>query len=240
MSILSLSSGYGGLELAIQAAFGPQTIDAVCDNYKPARQVLAHHHPAAAIHDDVNDPNLLDYKSYIVAFGFPCQDLSRAGKQAGLNGTRSGLFYACMNVVRAVQPTEVIVENVPQAEKYANAINQMTWRTTDPSHASNAKHHPPSPRTTERHTAHPNVAAQPAPHNARSGAKQIQSESKTTTSAAATSMCRKRKATNPRRARSAAPHSPPLEAAVSTVQTNAAARRSKSKDNNGMKATQRQ
>lgn len=117
MSILSLCSGYGGLELAIQAAFGPQAIDAVCDNYKPARQVLAHHHPAATIHNDVSDATLLDYKSDTIAFGFPCQDLSRAGKQAGLNGTRSSLFYACMGVVRAVQPTEVIVENVPQAEK---------------------------------------------------------------------------------------------------------------------------
>ncbi len=124
MSILSLCSGYGGLELAIQAAFGHQTIDAVCDNYKPARQTLAHHHPNTNVHTDINDPTLLDYKSDIVSFGFPCQDLSRAGKQAGLNGTRSSLFYACMNIVRAVQPTEVIVENVPQAEKHADTINQ--------------------------------------------------------------------------------------------------------------------
>lgn len=124
MSILSLCSGYGGLELALQSAFGPQRIDAVCDNYKAARQVLAHYHPTTAIHNDVNDPALSDYKSDVITFGFPCQDLSRAGKQAGLNGPRSSLFYACMNVVRAVRPTEVIVENVPQAEKYANIINQ--------------------------------------------------------------------------------------------------------------------
>lgn len=124
MSILSLCSGYGGLELAIQATFGHQTIDAVCDNYKPARQVLTRHYSNTNIHTDVNDPSLLDYKSDIITFGFPCQDLSRAGKQAGLNGARSGLFYACMNVVRAVQPTEVVIENVPQVEKYADTINQ--------------------------------------------------------------------------------------------------------------------
>lgn len=127
MRILSLCSGYGGLELAIQAAFGTQAIDAVCDNYKPARQVLRRHHPNTNIHTDVNDPSLLEYKSDIIAFGFPCQDLSRAGKQAGLNGTRSSLFYACMDVVRATQPTEVIIENVPQAEKYANIINRELW-----------------------------------------------------------------------------------------------------------------
>lgn len=127
MSILSLCSGYGGLELAIQAAFGPQAIDAACDNYKPARHTLAYHNPDATIYNDVRDPELLDYHSDIVAFGFPCQDLSRAGKQSGLNGARSRLFYSCMEVVRAVRPTEVVIENVPQAKKYANAINQELW-----------------------------------------------------------------------------------------------------------------
>ena len=73
MSILSLCSGYGGLELALQAAFGPQNIDAICDNYKPARQVLAHHHPEAAIHNDVSDTTLLDYKSSIITFGSPAR-----------------------------------------------------------------------------------------------------------------------------------------------------------------------
>lgn len=127
MSILSLCSGYGGLELAIQATFGPQAIDAVCDNYRPARHVLTQHNPGVVVYDDISAPGLLDYHSDIIAFGFPCQDLSRAGKQAGLNGARSSLFYTCMEVVRAVQPTEVIIENVPQAKKYANAINQELW-----------------------------------------------------------------------------------------------------------------
>lgn len=124
MSVLSLCSGYGGLELATQAAFGPQTIDAACDNYKPARRVLSHHNPGTTVYDDVAASALLDYRSDIVTFGFPCQDLSRAGKRAGLNGPRSSLFFACMDIVRATQPTEVIVENVPQAEKYTNTIDQ--------------------------------------------------------------------------------------------------------------------
>ena len=111
MSILSLCSGYGGLEQAIDQALGHQTIDAYCDNYKPARQVLKTHNPWTRIHNDVNDEALLNYKSSIIAFGFPCQDLSNAGKRAGINGTRSSLFYTCMNVVRAVQPTEIIIEN---------------------------------------------------------------------------------------------------------------------------------
>lgn len=84
MSILSLCSGYGGLEQAIDQALGHQTIDAYCDNYKPARQVLKTHNPWTRIHNDVNDEALLNYKSSIIAFGFPCQDLSNAGKRAGI------------------------------------------------------------------------------------------------------------------------------------------------------------
>lgn len=127
MSILSLCSGYGGLEQAIDQVLGHQTIDAYCDNYKPARQVLKTHNPRTRIHNDVNDEALLNYKSSIIAFGFPCQDLSNAGKRAGINGTRSSLFYTCMNVVRAVQPTEIIIENVPQVERYKDTINQELW-----------------------------------------------------------------------------------------------------------------
>ena len=54
MSILSLCSGYGGLEQAIDQVLGHQTIDAYCDNYKPARQVLKTHNPWTRIHNDVN------------------------------------------------------------------------------------------------------------------------------------------------------------------------------------------
>ena len=127
MSILSLCSGYGGLEQAINQVFTTPVVDAYCDNYRPARQVLQTHNPNTRIHNDVNDEALLNYKSSIIAFGFPCQDLSNAGKRAGLNGTRSSLFYTCMNIARAVQPTEIIIENVPQVERYKDTINQELW-----------------------------------------------------------------------------------------------------------------
>ena len=127
MTILSLCSGYGGLEQAIHQTFGPLPITAYCDNYKPARQVLRAHNPHTPIHTNVTDTYLTQYDPTIIAFGFPCQDLSNAGKRAGLNGTRSSLFYDCMDIVRAAYPTEVIIENVPQVERYKDVINQEFW-----------------------------------------------------------------------------------------------------------------
>jgi DNA (cytosine-5)-methyltransferase 1 len=49
----------------------------------------------------------------IVCGGFPCQDISLAGKGGGLEGARSGLFYELMRVVREVGPRLVFLENTP-------------------------------------------------------------------------------------------------------------------------------
>lgn len=71
--------------------------------------------------------NLLDWRSYrselssvgCIAFGFPCQGISVMGNVAGdqshrgLKDSRSGLFYACMDIVSFVQPAWVVIENVP-------------------------------------------------------------------------------------------------------------------------------
>lgn len=49
----------------------------------------------------------------IVTAGFPCQDLSVAGKRAGLAGTRSGLFWEAIRIVGELRPTWLVLENVP-------------------------------------------------------------------------------------------------------------------------------
>lgn len=88
MRVLSLCSGYGGLELALSQALPTQTLDlvAVCDNYGPSRSVLAEYWPDSGQFKDVHDPALDAVEADIVTFGFPCQDLSRAGHGAGLRG----------------------------------------------------------------------------------------------------------------------------------------------------------
>ena len=125
MRVLSLCSGYGGLELALSKALSSQALDlvAVCDNYGPARKVLSQHWPAAAQFKDVHDPALNSVQSDVVTFGFPCQDLSRAGRGAGLRGSRSGLFFRCVEVGHLSGADALVVENVPQALRYRDEID---------------------------------------------------------------------------------------------------------------------
>lgn len=125
MRVLSLCSGYGGLELALSRALPDRDLDliAVCDNYGPARKVLARHWPEASQFKDVHDPALDRVRAEVVTFGFPCQDLSRAGHGAGLRGSRSGLFFRCADIGHLSGARTLIIENVPQALRYREAID---------------------------------------------------------------------------------------------------------------------
>lgn len=124
MQVLSLCSGYGGLELALQRILTPAVPVAFCDIYGPARQVLETHYPDVPIYRDVLDPALKEIRAGAVTFGFPCQDLSNAGNRAGLiEGKRSSLFFSCMEVVEAVRPQAVFIENVPQLQRYRDIVD---------------------------------------------------------------------------------------------------------------------
>ena len=126
MRVLSLCSGYGGLDLALSQALpsapAPEMV-AVCDNYGPSRTVLARHWPEVRQFKDVHDHDLEDCQADIVTFGFPCQDLSRAGHGAGLSGSRSGLFFRCAEIGHLSGASALIIENVPQALKYRDRID---------------------------------------------------------------------------------------------------------------------
>lgn len=129
MKVLSLCSGYGGLELALDALFpGRVSTISVCDNYAPARQVLAKRFSRAAQYSDVADPLIEQENADVVTFGFPCQDLSRAGKGAGLRGSRSGLFFRCTEVGHLSGARTLVIENVPQARKHRAAIDAELLR----------------------------------------------------------------------------------------------------------------
>ncbi len=111
----SLFSGIGGLDLAVEAVTGARTVwqverDAWC------RSVLARHWPEARRYDDVMTAGTEGQELErvdIIAGGFPCQDVSVAGKRAGLTGgERSGLWSEFARIVRVVRPRFVFVENV--------------------------------------------------------------------------------------------------------------------------------
>jgi DNA (cytosine-5)-methyltransferase 1 len=125
MRVLSLCSGYGGLELALARALPDLdlSLTAICDNYGPSRAVLRSHWPEAAQFKDVHDPALDFAQADVITFGFPCQDLSRAGHGAGLRGSRSGLFFRCAEIGHLSGARVLAIENVPQALKYRKAID---------------------------------------------------------------------------------------------------------------------
>lgn len=130
MRVLSLCSGYGGLELALSQALPDRDLDllAVCDNYGPARPVLKAHWPESVQFKDVHAPALEGLQADVVTFGFPCQDLSRAGHGAGLRGSRSGLFFRCAEVGHLSDAQALVIENVPQALRYREAIDSELGR----------------------------------------------------------------------------------------------------------------
>src|SRR5689334_19048711 len=89
---------------------------AFCEINPFCRRVLAKHWPSIPVFPDVCT---LDAKSLagvgaidVIVGGFPCQDVSHAGKRAGLSGTRSGLYRELVRAIRVVRPKHAIVENV--------------------------------------------------------------------------------------------------------------------------------
>lgn len=109
----SLFSGIGGLELGLEAAgFGPVAWQVEIDPF--CRQVLAKHWPDAdrSVTDvRLAGPDVLA-RVNLICGGFPCQDVSSAGKGAGLDGERSGLWKEYRRVLDELRPDFAIVENV--------------------------------------------------------------------------------------------------------------------------------
>jgi DNA (cytosine-5)-methyltransferase 1 len=112
MNVLDLFSGIGGFSLGFERA-GMKTI-AFCECEKHAKLILKKHWPDVPIFDDVSK---LDGKQYrgtvdIVCGGFPCQDLSQAGAQAGFDGERSILYREMLRIISECLPRYAIFENV--------------------------------------------------------------------------------------------------------------------------------
>lgn len=109
LKVLDLFSGIGGFSLGLEATGGFQTV-AFCEIDPFCRRVLAKHWPGVPILDDVRTDRFPD--ADIIVGGFPCQDVSRAGKRAGVSGERSGLYRELVRAVRLVGPKYAILENV--------------------------------------------------------------------------------------------------------------------------------
>jgi len=134
-TFVSLFAGVGGFDLGFERAghtcVGQVEID------KHAQKILKKHWPHVPLHDDVTtaiewakEIDLIG-KVDIVCGGFPCQDVSVAGKRAGARaGTRSGLFWDAIRFAEEVKAKTIVLENVPGLLSSNNGRDFGTVLTT--------------------------------------------------------------------------------------------------------------
>lgn len=117
LRVLDLFSGIGGFSLGLERTGGFETV-AFCEIEPFPRRVLAKHWPKVPCYHDVRELTAARLAADgiavdVITGGFPCQDLSTAGKQAGMGeGTRSGLFSEIVRLARELRPIYFIMENV--------------------------------------------------------------------------------------------------------------------------------
>jgi DNA (cytosine-5)-methyltransferase 1 len=111
MSVVGLFAGIGGFELGLARAGFHASL--MCDVLPASRAVLESRFPEVAYHDDVTTLRSLPRGTELLCAGFPCQDLSQAGRTAGLDGERSGLIAEVFRLLRRQRVATVVVENVP-------------------------------------------------------------------------------------------------------------------------------
>jgi DNA (cytosine-5)-methyltransferase 1 len=116
MRVLDLFSGIGAFSLGLERA-GMKTIS-FCEIDPFCRRVLAKHWPGVRCYHDVRELSAQHLTADgigsidVICGGFPCQDISVAGRGAGINGARSGLWSEYARLIGEIRPRYVIVENV--------------------------------------------------------------------------------------------------------------------------------
>ena len=116
LKLLDLFSGIGGFSLGLERSGGFETV-AFCEIEPFCQKVLAKHWSKVPCYDDIRTLTAERLAADGIAVdaicgGFPCQDLSMAGKQRGITGERSGLWGQYARIVGELRPQLFIVENV--------------------------------------------------------------------------------------------------------------------------------
>ena len=113
LKLIDAFSGIGGFSLAAEQIVGGfETVAFVeCEPY--CQKILKKHWPTVPIYDDIRTYKPEPYSADVICGGFPCQDISVAGRGEGITEeTRSGLFHELLRVIRLVRPRFVVLENV--------------------------------------------------------------------------------------------------------------------------------
>ena len=113
LKVLDCFSGIGGFALAESFFKGQFETKQFVEINPYCQQVLSKNFKGVPIHDDIKTFTAPRGSFQVCTFGFPCQDISVAGSQSGIGeGTRSGLFYECIRLLREIRPQFAIFENV--------------------------------------------------------------------------------------------------------------------------------
>jgi len=118
LRVFDLFSGIGGFSLGLERTGGFKTV-AFCEIEEFPRRVLAKHWPDVPCYRDVRELTAERLAADgiasvdVITGGFPCQDLSSAGRRAGIGeGTRSGLYAEVLRLAGDLRPKFIIMENV--------------------------------------------------------------------------------------------------------------------------------
>lgn len=114
LTVGSLCTGYGGLDLGLLAALGEGRVAWVADSDPDVQSILELRVPGVP---NLGDISTIDWSRVdpvdVITFGFPCQDVSSAGKGLGIReGARSGIWHHGVTAIRHLRPAFVVVENV--------------------------------------------------------------------------------------------------------------------------------
>jgi DNA (cytosine-5)-methyltransferase 1 len=117
LDVLDLFSGIGGFSLGLESTGGYRT-RAFCEIEPYCRAVLQRHWPGVPVYDDVRTLTGEQLRAAgiipdVIVGGFPCQDISLAGRGAGIEGARSSLWSEYARLVAELRPDWVVVENSP-------------------------------------------------------------------------------------------------------------------------------
>lgn len=130
-NILDLFSGVGGFSLGLHNADEAFKTVAFCEIDPFCTKVLNKNFKDIPVFDDIKNLNksFLEAKNIpkidIITGGFPCQDLSYAGKRAGFEGDKSGLFYEMIRISKEIKPKFIIYENVPALIEKKEFLNEF-------------------------------------------------------------------------------------------------------------------
>ena len=112
LSVGSLCTGYGGLEMGLQAVYGDIDLRFVSDIDKNASTLLAQYHPYVPNLGDLTIIDWVDIEAVdVLCAGYPCQPFSHAGYRKGNNDERA-IFEYIADAISVLRPTNVLLENV--------------------------------------------------------------------------------------------------------------------------------